>query len=134
MALPLPTSSAAVAAAPPREQQRRWAEDGYTPRWVRKDGKAKEGWCALCPGAGKWLCLKNSEYWYHRQFHHGISSVSGRPFLPPYEVRQVQRSEGLGPATATAGAVKLEGLCHSCGDVSGGGCALPRQKRKEEAS
>lgn len=128
-------SSSAPAASPhphpgslPREQPRRWAEDGYTPLWVRKDGKLKEGWCALCPGAGKWLCLKNSEYWYHRQFHHGISSVSGRPFLPPYEVREVgkEAAGGAGASASTSGGGggggtgggKMEGLCHSCGDVS----------------
>lgn len=66
----------------PRTQDLRFEEDQYTPLWVRQDGKDKEGWCALCPGNGKWLQLKNSAFWYHRQFQHGISSSSGvRPLF-----------------------------------------------------
>ncbi|KAK4701000.1 hypothetical protein P7C70_g5236, partial [Phenoliferia sp. Uapishka_3] len=81
----------------PRMQKIRFEEDHYTPKWVRKTGHAREGWCALCPGEGRWLQLKNSAYWcaksfgvfeyltylplrnrrYHRQYQHGISSVSG---------------------------------------------------------
>ena len=67
----------------PRTQDLRFEEDQYTPLWVRQDGKDKEGWCALCPGNGKWLQLKNSAFWYHRQFQHGISSSSGVRSLFP---------------------------------------------------
>ncbi|GAA6059685.1 hypothetical protein JCM10212_000072 [Sporobolomyces blumeae] len=88
----------------PRTQDLRFEEDQYTPLWVRQDGKDKEGWCALCPGNGKWLQLKNSAFWYHRQFQHGISSSSGHYFLPPLETR---------PA---ADGAKTEGLCHMCGE------------------
>ncbi|GAA5939484.1 hypothetical protein JCM1841_001550 [Sporobolomyces salmonicolor] len=88
----------------PRTQDLRFEEDQYTPLWVRQDGKDKEGWCALCPGDGKWLQLKNSAFWYHRQFQHGISSSSGHYFLPPLETR---------PA---ADGGKTEGLCHMCGE------------------
>ncbi|GAA5989896.1 hypothetical protein JCM5350_006604 [Sporobolomyces pararoseus] len=88
----------------PRTQDLRFEEDQYTPLWVRQEGKDKEGWCALCPGNGKWLQLKNSAFWYHRQFQHGISSSSGHYFLPPLETRPA--AEGS----------KSEGLCHMCGE------------------
>lgn len=112
----------------PRTQDLRFEEDQYTPLWVRQEGKDKEGWCALCPGNGKWLQLKNSAFWYHRQFQHGISSSSGvsrvvqepsllsthrlcvfdeqHYFLPPLETR-------LDAETS-----KCQGLCHMCGEVS----------------
>ncbi|GAA5902224.1 DUF4451 domain-containing protein [Sporobolomyces salmoneus] len=88
----------------PRTQDLRFEEDQYTPLWVRQEGKDKEGRCALCPGNGKWLQLKNSAFWYHRQFQHGISSSSGHYFLPPLETR-------LDAETS-----KCQGLCHMCGE------------------
>ena len=39
---------------------------------------------------------------YHKQFFHGISSVSGRPFIQPVETRWVDQD-------------LVEGLCHQCG-------------------
>ncbi|GAA6013061.1 hypothetical protein JCM10207_006156 [Rhodosporidiobolus poonsookiae] len=88
----------------PYEQKLRFEEDQYTPKWVRFEKTTKEGWCALCPGDGKWLQLKNSAFWYHRQFIHGVSSSSGHYFLPPLELRQ----EGENG--------KILGLCHTCGE------------------
>ncbi|GAA5876432.1 hypothetical protein JCM8547_002123 [Rhodosporidiobolus lusitaniae] len=88
----------------PYEQKLRFEEDQYTPKWVRFEKKDKEGWCALCPGEGKWLQLKNSAFWYHRQFVHGVSSSSGHFFLPPLELRQDGDSG------------KVSGLCHSCAE------------------
>ncbi|SAM01414.1 hypothetical protein [Absidia glauca] len=41
-------------------------------------------------------------YWYHKQFFHGISSVSGQPFTSPLEQR-INKETDL-----------LEGLCHQC--------------------
>ncbi|KAL8290031.1 hypothetical protein RQP46_002970 [Phenoliferia psychrophenolica] len=87
----------------PHVQKIRFEEDHYTPKWIRKTGHAREGWCAICPGEGKWLQMKNSAFWYHRQFQHGISSVSGHYFLPPVQTR------------TTASGDKTEGQCHSCG-------------------
>lgn len=84
----------------PRQQQLRFKDDQYSPKWVRYSGQLKEGYCDTCP-EGRWLQLKNSAYWYHKQFYHGISSVTGRPFAEPLEQR-------VGPDGV------LQGLCHQC--------------------
>ncbi|KAG1062093.1 hypothetical protein G6F42_027500 [Rhizopus arrhizus] len=87
-------------AAMPRRQKLRYDGDNYTPKWVRFTGHLKEGYCDSCQ-PGKWLQLKNSAYWYHKQFFHGISSVSGKSFMKPLEQRM-----GKGDM--------IEGLCHQC--------------------
>lgn len=46
----------------PRRQKLRFADDWYTPEWVRGDAAKKEGFCDLCQ-PGKWLQLKNSAFW-----------------------------------------------------------------------
>lgn len=84
----------------PRRQHARYAGDLYTPQWVRYTGQAKEGFCDTC-SPGKWLQLKNSAFWYHKQFFHGISSVSGKTFLNPMEQRVIEQDV-------------VEGLCHQC--------------------
>ncbi|KAI8974698.1 hypothetical protein BDB01DRAFT_853744 [Pilobolus umbonatus] len=86
--------------ARPRKQKLRFLTDKYTPQWVRYNGQAKEGLCDTCK-PGKWLQLKNSAYWYHKQFFHGISSVSGKEFVQPLETRWVDQD-------------LVEGLCHQC--------------------
>ncbi|KAI9489490.1 hypothetical protein BDB00DRAFT_614891 [Zychaea mexicana] len=83
----------------PRLQKPRYKQDEYNPKWVRFSGHLKEGYCDTC---GRWLQLKNSAYWYHKQFYHGISSVSGKRFYEPLEQRL--SNEGV-----------IEGLCHQCG-------------------
>ncbi|KAJ2724392.1 hypothetical protein GGI07_001993 [Coemansia sp. Benny D115] len=87
-------------AARPRRQKLRFNSDLYTPMWVRNNGQQKEGFCDTC-SPGKWLQLKNSAFWYHKQFSHGISSVSGRPFMRPLQARHYD-------------ADIIEGLCHQC--------------------
>ncbi|KAI7893445.1 uncharacterized protein EV154DRAFT_152814, partial [Mucor mucedo] len=84
----------------PRKQKLRYEGDGYTPKWVRYTGQSKEGYCDTCR-PGKWLQLKNSAYWYHKQFFHGISSVSGKEFQKPLEQRAGEHDV-------------IEGLCHQC--------------------
>ncbi|KAI9247868.1 hypothetical protein BY458DRAFT_526832 [Sporodiniella umbellata] len=84
----------------PRRQNLRHEGDKYTPKWVRYTGQLKEGYCDTCD-QGKWLQLKNSAYWYHKQFYHGISSISGYRFHDP--ISQRQRNSDI-----------LEGLCHQC--------------------
>ncbi|KAL1922842.1 uncharacterized protein VTP21DRAFT_9218 [Calcarisporiella thermophila] len=86
--------------AKPRRQKLRYPEDLYTPSWVRFSGPLKEGYCDTCH-PGKWLQLKNSAYWYHKQFYHGISSVSGQHFTEPLERRIVDGDI-------------VEGYCHQC--------------------
>lgn len=84
----------------PRRQKLRFEGDEYTPKWVRYVGQSKEGYCDTCQ-PGKWLQLKNSAFWYHKQFFHGISSVSGKPFANPLEQRAGDHDI-------------IEGLCHQC--------------------
>ncbi|KAJ1803273.1 hypothetical protein LPJ75_005930 [Coemansia sp. RSA 2598] len=84
----------------PRRQKLRFSGDLYTPMWVRNNGQQKEGFCDTCI-PGKWLQLKNSAFWYHKQFAHGVSSVSGRPFVRPLQVRHYDPDI-------------VEGLCHQC--------------------
>ncbi|GAA5815454.1 hypothetical protein MFLAVUS_008965 [Mucor flavus] len=84
----------------PRRQKLRYQGDEYTPKWVRYTGQLKEGYCDTCR-PGKWLQLKNSAYWYHKQFFHGISSVSGKSFQKPLEQRAGDHDV-------------IEGLCHQC--------------------
>ncbi|CAO3648916.1 unnamed protein product [Cunninghamella blakesleeana] len=86
--------------ARPRRQKLRYIGDMYTPQWVRYNGQAKEGLCDTCK-PGKWLQLKNSAFWYHKQFFHGISSVSGKEFMQPLDTRWVDQDI-------------VEGLCHQC--------------------
>ncbi|KAI9319713.1 hypothetical protein BX666DRAFT_1915476 [Dichotomocladium elegans] len=86
--------------ARPRRQKLRYPGDKYTPKWVRYNGQAKEGLCDTCQ-PGKWLQLKNSAFWYHKQFFHGISSVSGQEFMQPLETRWIDQD-------------LVEGLCHQC--------------------
>ncbi|KAJ1506084.1 hypothetical protein HMI55_001325 [Coelomomyces lativittatus] len=87
-----------------REQKLRFPGDAYTPRWVRHRGREKEGLCELCP-TPKWFQLKNSAFWYHKQFVHGISSVSGMPFWQPTEKRWNEHPSGKR---------LFEGLCPQC--------------------
>ncbi|OMJ09484.1 Meiotic expression up-regulated protein 26 [Smittium culicis] len=84
----------------PRRQKLRFKDDLYTPMWVRNAGQLKEGFCDTC-SPGKWLQLKNSAYWYHKQFLHGVSSISGQPFIRPLEINQIDDDT-------------FEGLCHQC--------------------
>ncbi|KAL1920159.1 uncharacterized protein VTP21DRAFT_1305 [Calcarisporiella thermophila] len=84
----------------PRRQSILYPDDRYTPRWVRFSGPMKEGYCDDCK-PGRWLQLKNSAYWYHKQFYHGVSSVSKRPFTRPIEMRTLDGNVA-------------EGLCHQC--------------------
>ncbi|GAA5964214.1 hypothetical protein JCM3765_002773 [Sporobolomyces pararoseus] len=97
---------------PPRRQPLRSANDKFTPAWIRGIGQDKEGYCSLCEdetersGGGKWLRLKDGDFWYHRTFVHGISSISGQPFSNPIETRCVSVDE--------RGLSTLQGLCGTC--------------------
>ncbi|KAK6006100.1 hypothetical protein QM012_006510 [Aureobasidium pullulans] len=85
--------------------QRRNLKDSnhlYMPRWIRGDGKQREGWCGACR-PGKWLSLKRSTYWYHKNFCHGIT-VTGTPFPRPTRTRALADDKGW------------EGYCASCNE------------------
>jgi hypothetical protein len=88
----------------PRQEDPQSITDLYKPRWVRGKGHDREGWCGRCEG-GCWAKLKNSGFWYHRSYTHGISPNTGRPYPPP---RSWRLSEGT-PS-------RWEGLCGQCGE------------------
>ncbi|KAJ3275021.1 hypothetical protein HDV01_001527 [Terramyces sp. JEL0728] len=99
-----------------RAQDLKFDTDLYTPKMVRNTGSKKEGFCELCK-PGRWLQLKNSAFWYHKQFTHGISSISCQPFTNPIEIRTVWCSSGPNTnvdETQVAVFLLTEGLCHRC--------------------
>lgn len=88
----------------PHEQELRFENDLYTPRWVRGHGNKREGWCGICK-PGRWLVLKNSAFWYDKSFTHGISAATGQAFEGPRETRRMEGNPDI-----------WEGLCGSCGE------------------
>ncbi|KAK2765559.1 hypothetical protein FQN54_008413 [Arachnomyces sp. PD_36] len=88
----------------PHEQDLRFDNDLYTPKWVRGHGNKREGWCGICK-PGRWLVLKNSAFWYDKSFTHGISAATGQAFEGPEKVRKMEGSTEV-----------WEGLCGSCGE------------------
>ena len=86
----------------PLQQCPRFPGDLYTPTFIRKEGKAREGWCGLCR-PGRWLVLKNSAFWYDKSFIHGISAASGQAWDGPSQTRFGRKAE------------VWEGLCGTCG-------------------
>ncbi|WEW55280.1 hypothetical protein PRK78_000709 [Emydomyces testavorans] len=91
----------------PHEQDLRFDNDLYTPKWVRGHGNKREGWCGICK-PGRWLVLKNSAFWYDKSFTHGISAVTGQAFAAPKEIRRTEGSANI-----------WEGLCGNCGQWVG---------------
>ena len=85
----------------PLQQCPRFPGDLYTPTFIRKEGKAREGWCGLCR-PGRWLVLKNSAFWYDKSFVHGISAASGQAWEGPSQTRFGRKAE------------VWEGLCETC--------------------
>jgi hypothetical protein len=88
----------------PHEQELRFENDLYTPRWVRGHGNKREGWCGICK-PGRWLVLKNSAFWYDKSFTHGVSAATGQAFDQPRDTRRTESNADV-----------WEGLCGSCGD------------------
>lgn len=66
--------------AQPQRKAKRSAEDLYTPHWVRNHGTQREGWCGWCC---TWFTLRDSTYWYHMHYSHGISQADGKRLPPP---------------------------------------------------
>jgi hypothetical protein len=88
----------------PRRQPARFTGDLYTPPYVRGDGATRAGWCTLC---SSWHTLKDSAYWYHMHFAHGISCATGKSMPTPLRSRLT--------AGAARGVGDSEALCGCCG-------------------
>lgn len=99
---PPPPSPNGSPSLKPLQQCPRFPGDLYTPTFIRKEGKAREGWCGLCR-PGRWLVLKNSAFWYDKSFVHGISAASGQAWDGPSQTRFGRKAE------------VWEGLCGTCG-------------------
>ena len=102
---------------PQQEQSLPHSNDLYTPQWVCGEGAARKGWCVQCES---WLTLKNRAYWYNKTFKHGISAVTGMPFLEPTERRLAARSRtnsdsGVSTPSKRSKAA-TEGKCSTCGE------------------
>ena len=99
---PPPPSPNGSPSLKPLQQCPRFPGDLYTPTFIRKEGKAREGWCGLCR-PGRWLVLKNSAFWYDKSFVHGISAASGQAWDGPSQTRFGRKAE------------VWEGFCGTCG-------------------
>ncbi|KAI8898881.1 hypothetical protein BC833DRAFT_648325 [Globomyces pollinis-pini] len=100
----------------PRQQKLKHDLDNYTPKWVRFTGFRKEGLCELCKPT-RWLQLKNSAYWYHKQYTHGVSSVTGAYFQNPVDIRTVWYEDQVQSRSEERNItihIMTEGKCHVC--------------------
>eukprot|EP00835_Amoeboradix_gromovi_P006051 NODE_647_length_5572_cov_0.361593.p2 type:complete len:223 gc:universal NODE_647_length_5572_cov_0.361593:1376-708(-) len=80
-------------------QSKKSNRDLYTPIYTRGKGKIKEGLCRICKDPS-WFKIKISQYWYHSNITHGISSATGRPYNSPIEQKKISG--------------KSFGRCHIC--------------------
>lgn len=71
--------------------------NNYSPRRVRGTGSEREGYCETCD---RWYNMKNSSYWYHMNYKHGINCRGEKYPMPRVRER---------------GAVR-EGYCEECGE------------------
>ncbi|KAI8905085.1 hypothetical protein EDD86DRAFT_194151 [Gorgonomyces haynaldii] len=98
----------------PKPQKLRFQDDMYTPEWVRYAGPLKQGLCEQCTPP-KWLQLRNSAYWYHKLFFHGISATTGKPFTSPQNVRIVWTIGPNKPGEQVCHVyLHVEGYCFNC--------------------
>ena len=95
-------------------QPRRFPDDLYTPLWTRGRGASREGRCAFCQDPPVWLRLKQSAYWYHLNYVHGICAATGRPYPEPDEYRVTASSWGAAVDPDIERMVRVEGRCGQC--------------------
>lgn len=88
----------------PRKQSARFEQDLYTPAWIRGHGNGRSGWCGYCTS---WHTLKDSAYWYHMHFAHGVSCATGARLPGPCRFRAIMG--------AARGVGDWEALCGECG-------------------
>ena len=88
----------------PQKQLPRFTGDMYWPRWIRgQEDSVEEGWCGMCK-PGRWLSL-DSAFQNDKDFKHGVSAATGKPFDEPREMRRMKGNP-----------VIWWGLCGTCGD------------------
>lgn len=85
-------------------RQRRSDSDYYSPSWIKGRGVDREGLCPLCDPS-VWFKIKQSAYWYHLNFYHGISATTGKPYNHPISYKF---------ANTDSGASRVEGHCGQC--------------------
>ncbi len=90
-------------------RHKRFPEDVYSPLLVRGRGADREGCCPLCSEPPVWLKIKQSAYWYHLNFYHGICASTGRPYEPPAELH-------FESIPGKPESVRVEGLCLDCNE------------------
>jgi hypothetical protein len=90
-------------------RQKRFSEDVYSPLLVRGRGADREGCCPLCHEPQVWLKIKQSAYWYHMNFYHGICASTGRPYDAPAELHHET-------IPGKPESVRVEGLCKDCNE------------------
>ena len=56
-------------------QHPRFDGDLYTAEWIRGEGSDRAGWCGFC---SSWHRMKDSAFWYHMHYSHGISYTTGK--------------------------------------------------------
>lgn len=93
-------------------RDRRSDSDFYSPLWIRGRGADREGLCPVCEPP-VWLKIKQSAYWYHMNFFHGISATTGRSYKRPISYRFVFDDKSS-LSLMTIPAVKVEGHCGNC--------------------
>lgn len=85
-------------------RDRRSDSDFYSPVWIRGRGVEREGLCPLCEPV-VWLKIKQSAYWYHMNFFHGISAATGKPYKRPISYRYTPEFDS---------SFKVDGHCGNC--------------------
>nr|OQO20907.1 hypothetical protein B0A51_13081 [Rachicladosporium sp. CCFEE 5018] len=83
----------------PHPQSPRSPSDLYTPSYTRGTGSIRAGWCSPCQS---WHTLRDSAYWYHMHFVHGISCATRQRLPSPVDHRDL-RGDG-----------DWEGKCGGC--------------------
>lgn len=98
-------------------RKKKRSDDFYTPRWIRGYGNVREGLCELC-NPGQWFRTKQSSYWYHMNFYHGISASTGKPYDSPDDWRESSKVAPFvyshGSSSSDHYIVEIEGHCKNC--------------------
>ena len=97
--------------------KRRSPQDLYAPTTIRGAGYLKEGMCPLC-STPAWFKIKQSAYWYHMNFTHGISAMTGLPYEMPsqYQRKPICMDAEIRHQSAPPKCedIQVEGLCGRC--------------------